>query len=66
MGPPLDDDNEFTPIVTAGGEIVVDPEIVAALGEGDPDSGKKMLANSVEHVRKQTIQHMKKLPGPVA
>jgi hypothetical protein len=59
-------ETEFTPIVTAGGEVVIDPEIVAALGEGDAAAGKKMLANSVEQVRKQTIQHMKKLPGPVA
>jgi hypothetical protein len=58
-------ETEFTPIVTAGGEIVIDPEIVAALGDGDADVGKKMLADSVEHVRKQTIQHMKQLPGPV-
>jgi hypothetical protein len=58
-------DEEFTPIVTAGGEIVVDPEIVVALGGGDAEAGKKMLADSVTSVRKQTVQHMKQLPDPV-
>ena len=58
--------DDFTPIITAGGEAVVDPEIVEALGGGDAEAGKKVLANSVRKVRSQTIAHMKKLPGPVA
>jgi hypothetical protein len=60
-----DGDHEFTPIITAGGECIIDPEIVEALGGGDHDEGKRILAGSVDSVRKQTIAHMKKLPGPV-
>jgi hypothetical protein len=57
--------DELTPIVTSGGEMIVDPEIVEALGGGDPEEGKKQLINSVTHVRKQTAKHLKSLPGPV-
>jgi hypothetical protein len=64
MGPPLDDDNDLTPIVTAGGEALIDPEIVCQLGDGDPDRGKKVLINSVMTVRNHTINHLKKLPKP--
>jgi hypothetical protein len=63
MGPPMDDD--LTPIVTAGGEALVDPEIVCALGGGDPGRGKKVLINSVMTVRGHVIEHLKKLPRPV-
>lgn len=57
--------DDLTPIVTAGGEALVDPEIVCALGGGDPDQGKKVLINSVMTVRGHTIKHLKKLPRPV-
>jgi hypothetical protein len=56
--------DDLTPIVTAGGEALVDPEIVCALGEGDPDRGKEVLINSVMTVRGHTIKHLKKLPRP--
>jgi len=59
-------DTEYTPIITAGGEIVVDPEIVHALGDGDPEAGKKMLASSVMEARKHTVRELKKLPRPIA
>jgi hypothetical protein len=65
MGPPLDDNGEYTPIITAGGELIIDPEIVEQLGRGDAEAGKKMLANSAVHVRRQTVKHLKDLPGPV-
>jgi hypothetical protein len=58
--------NEYTPIITAGGECLVDPEIVRELGDGDSEEGKKVLANSVAQVRKQTLQHIKALPKPVS
>jgi hypothetical protein len=60
------DIEDLTPTVMAGGEAIVDPEIVCAMGDGDPERGKKELANSVLTVRKQVIQHLKKLPKPVA
>ena len=59
------DDGEYTPIITAGGELVIDPEIVEALGRGDAEEGKRMLANSVKLQTSQTVGHLKKLPGPV-
>jgi hypothetical protein len=60
--PSMDDDT--TPIVTAGGEMIVDPEIVAAIGGGDPDAGSKILCKSVEAIRKQVQAFQKTLPGP--
>jgi hypothetical protein len=55
---------DLTPIVTAGGEALVDPEIVCQLGGGDSDRGKRVLINSVMTVRGHTIKHLKKLPRP--
>jgi hypothetical protein len=57
--------DDLTPIVTAGGEALVDPEIVCQLGGGDNDRGKKILINSVMTVRDHTIKHLKKLPRPM-
>jgi len=58
--------DEYVPIITAGGEVLIDPEIVEALGNGSEMLGKRKLAESVLHVRKQVIEHLKKLPRPVA
>jgi hypothetical protein len=63
MGPPLED--EYVPIITAGGEVLIDPEIVAALGNGSELMGKHKLAESVLKVRKQVIDELRKLPRPV-
>lgn len=52
-------------IIAAGGEYVIDPEIVTAIGGGDVDAGHKRLDEMVKSVRKQIIDQMKKLPGPV-
>jgi hypothetical protein len=60
------DDDGYVPIVTAGGEMLIDPEIVAALGNGSEMLGKRTLAQSVLKVRKQVIDDLKKLPRPVA
>lgn len=57
-------DDDLVPIVTAGGECLVDPEIVCELGDGDPDRGKKVLSDSVMAVRKHVIEHLKSLPKP--
>lgn len=56
---------EWVPIVTAGGEVLVDPEFVEALGNGSEMLGKRKLAESVLRVREQTIKHIKSLPRPV-
>ena len=60
------DEDGYVPIVTAGGEVLIDPEIVAALGNGSEMMGKRKLADSVLKVRKQVINELKKLPKPVA
>jgi hypothetical protein len=59
------DTDDLVPIVTAGGECLVDPEFVRELGQGDPELGKKTLSNSVLMVRKHVISHLQKLPRPV-
>lgn len=53
-----------TPIVTAGGEFVCSPDMVAALGGGDVNEGHKLLDQMVLHVRKQVVNQIKDLPGP--
>lgn len=63
---PIDND-EYVPIVTSGGEMLIDPEIVEVMGRnqgGDADAGKKILINSVMQVRKQVAEHHKRLPRP--
>ena len=58
-------DRGYTPIIVSGGEVLVDPEIVEELGRIHGGEGKKFLEHSVKIVHQQTIDHMKKLPGPV-
>jgi hypothetical protein len=65
---PIDND-EYVPIITSGGEMLIDPEIVEAMGRnqgGDADTGKKILINSVMQVRKQVAEHHKRLPRPAS
>jgi len=63
-GPPMDDGDDTTPIITAGGEMLVDPEIMTALGGGDPKVGTEIMCKSIEGVRKQVQAFQKTLPGP--
>jgi hypothetical protein len=53
-----------TPIIAAGGEYVIPPEIVAEIGGGDIDLGHKALDAWVLKVRKAHIKTLRKLPGP--
>lgn len=57
-------ETESVPIVAAGGEFVVSPEEVEALGEGDLEVGHQVLDQFVKKYRKETIDTLKKLPGP--
>jgi hypothetical protein len=52
------------PIIAAGGEYVVHPDIVEKLGNGDMNRGHEYLDNFVKYVRKHTIKTLAKLPGP--
>lgn len=52
------------PIVAAGGEHVLSPDQVRAVGGGDIDIGHRVLDEFVKRVRKELIMTLKKLPGP--
>jgi len=52
------------PIVAAGGEFTISPEVVKDIGHGDLNKGHKVLDAFVLHVRKQHIKTLKNLPGP--
>lgn len=52
------------PIMAAGGEFVVPPEVVARIGKGSTKRGHKILNDMVIHLRKKLIDKLKKLPGP--
>jgi len=52
------------PIIAAGGEYVVPPEDVVALGHGNLDDGHKILDHFVRKMRSKTIKTLSKLPGP--
>lgn len=51
-------------IIAAGGEYVLSPDQVRAIGGGDINKGHEILDAFVKHVRSQHIQTLKKLPGP--
>jgi hypothetical protein len=55
---------EQVPIIAAGGEYVIPPEVVEAIGEGNMDSGHKELDEFVKKMRAKLIKTLKKLPGP--
>lgn len=55
----------FVPIVAAGGEIVIPPDIVRnAIGHGDIAHGHDVLDAFVHLARKNTIKTLRNLPGP--
>jgi hypothetical protein len=56
---------ERVPIIAAGGEYIVSPEDVAALGNGDMKRGHQALDAFVKRQRARTVKTLSKLPGPV-
>jgi 8-oxo-dGTP pyrophosphatase MutT (NUDIX family) len=52
------------PIVAAGGEWVIPPHHVEAVGGGDIDMGHRVLDEFVKRARKELIGTLQKLPGP--
>jgi hypothetical protein len=52
------------PIVAAGGEYVIHPDNVTAMGRGDMDHGHRVLDSFVKKMRAKTVDTMRKLPGP--
>ena len=52
------------PIIAAGGEYVVHPDVVSKLGNGDMNEGHEYLDNFVKYVRAHTAKTLQNLPGP--
>lgn len=52
------------PILASDGEYVVDPEVVAAMGEGDSGRGHDALDKWIVDRRQDIIRTMASLPGP--
>ena len=55
---------DLVPIVAAGGEYVITPYEVEAIGNGDLDRGHKALDGFIKKMRAKTVQTLRKLPGP--
>ena len=55
---------EKVPIVAAGGEYVIPPEVVMSIGGGNMDVGHKQLDDFVNKMRAKTVKTLKNLPGP--
>lgn len=58
----LDDDR--VPIIAAGGEFIVHPDVVLAVGGGDMTKGHNILDRFVLDVRRKHINTLKKLKPP--
>ncbi len=52
------------PIMAAGGEYIVHPDIVAHIGKGSHKKGHIILDTLVKNVRGHTIKTLSKLPSP--
>jgi hypothetical protein len=55
---------EHVPIVAAGGEYVIPPEVVVNIGSGDMNSGHTELDEFVKKMRAKTVKTLKALPPP--
>jgi hypothetical protein len=55
---------ENVPIVAAGGEYVIPPEVVINIGKGDMEIGHTELDEFVKKMRAKTVDTLKKLPPP--
>lgn len=51
-------------IMAAGGEFIVSPQAVAAIGGGDMRAGHSVLDAFVRKVRHQNIRTLRTMPGP--
>ena len=63
-GPIMSGHYRPVPIVAAGGEYVVHPDVVKRLGGGDMNKGHNYLDNFVKGVRHHLVKTLSKLPGP--
>lgn len=52
------------PIMAAGGEYIVHPDVVKRLGKGDYKAGHDKLDEMVRRVRKHVVDKLRRLPAP--
>lgn len=52
------------PVMVAGGEYIVHPDVVKHIGKGDHKAGHRILDTMVKNVREHTIKTLRKLPAP--
>ena len=57
-------EDQGVPIVAAGGEYVLSPEQVMAVGDGDLERGHRVLDAFVTRSRAKLVKTLRKLPGP--
>jgi hypothetical protein len=57
-------ESDHTPIIAAGGEYIIHPDVVKHVGEGNMSQGHRLLDKFVLHTRAQHIKTLKKLKGP--
>lgn len=63
-GGDVGDGDDGVDIVTAGGEYVIPPEVVAEIGQGDIDAGHAILDRWVTSIQKKHAETIKTLPKP--
>lgn len=52
------------PIIVAGGEFIVPPEVVERIGGGNKTKGHRLLDEMVKRIRAHTVKTISKLPKP--
>ena len=57
-------DGHAVPVIVAGGEYVIHPDVVREIGDGDIDTGHKVLDEFVKMHRKKLVKKLRGLPGP--
>lgn len=57
-------EDDHVPIIAAGGEYIIPPEVVQDIGHGNMKAGHDVLDKFVLKIRKHHIETLKKLPGP--
>lgn len=61
---PYHEERKVVPVIVAGGEYIIPPEVVEELGGGDMDLGHRKLDQFVVKHRKSLTKKLSKLPGP--
>jgi hypothetical protein len=52
------------PVIVAGGEYIIPPDVVEEIGGGDMSKGHAILDQFVKSHRKSNVKRLKSLPGP--